>query len=611
MTTRVSNDLIGGPAGPDGSSLLVTATDSTTARTLGDHFADAVNVKDFGAVGDGVTDDTVAIELAISSGRTVLIPDGYDCLINPITIDIDNTDIRISRSASISINVVSENSGITITGSYVSITGGTIKASTENVYFTNYLVYANDAFAVTISGVRIYYPQKSSYVGDGFNIPYNKGVLGLRAPNSIIENCVIYNGEGAGIYNYRENNTIQGNRVFNNILGIALAYGNSVGFGDNVIVDANHIYDNNACLDYSGADGILSWRDTRGHSIVNNIISGSGEHGTYIQSRDNSVVGNTVFGNRDSGIKCGGGKGSVISSNVCYDNGVGADNGDGSELYVQSPFGNMTINGNSCSNNVTGTGSFGIRVVWLEDKADPSSEDNVVVSNNVVSGTFVNGDMRLSGNGNFTVTGNKCVGQLSISQSTTSQPTMDYVNVSNNNVDVLYIDKISNCLVTSNYMNDLELSSSGQKTIIKDNIMRGQTSRLNMNDWDEISGNRITFTGSDSLLLQGSNAASCSYKRVINNVFDTNQPIIDFTSEGVSGDHITLQNNEFSVNSTNSLLIAGWCKYCLITGNRSPIPGTVTNLRNGTDTGYNIVTNNIGDNFSVGTTDIKENNIEF
>ena len=51
--TRVIPGMVSGFDG-----LTVTATGGTTARTLAARFADVVNVKDWGAVGDGTTDDT-------------------------------------------------------------------------------------------------------------------------------------------------------------------------------------------------------------------------------------------------------------------------------------------------------------------------------------------------------------------------------------------------------------------------------------------------------------------------------------------------------------------------------------------------------------------------
>ena len=54
------------------SGAVVTATGSTTARTLADRFADTVNLKDCGAVGDNSTDDSAALAACVGIVNTKL-----------------------------------------------------------------------------------------------------------------------------------------------------------------------------------------------------------------------------------------------------------------------------------------------------------------------------------------------------------------------------------------------------------------------------------------------------------------------------------------------------------------------------------------------------------
>jgi hypothetical protein len=80
------------------NSSSVTATGSTTARTLANRFADVVNVKDFGAVGDGVADDTAAIQAAINftasrNGGYINIPSGVYKISNTLSITTSNIKI--------------------------------------------------------------------------------------------------------------------------------------------------------------------------------------------------------------------------------------------------------------------------------------------------------------------------------------------------------------------------------------------------------------------------------------------------------------------------------------------------------------------------------------
>jgi hypothetical protein len=70
------------------SSGTAIATGSTTARSLANRFADVVNVKDFGAVGDG-TDATTAFNLAATvanNQKSIFVPSGTYLISSAITV---------------------------------------------------------------------------------------------------------------------------------------------------------------------------------------------------------------------------------------------------------------------------------------------------------------------------------------------------------------------------------------------------------------------------------------------------------------------------------------------------------------------------------------------
>jgi hypothetical protein len=74
------------------------ATGTTFARNLVTREADVANVLDFGAVGDGVADDTAAIQAAIDAATNIYFPSGTYLVSESITITTSNTHIDLGNA---------------------------------------------------------------------------------------------------------------------------------------------------------------------------------------------------------------------------------------------------------------------------------------------------------------------------------------------------------------------------------------------------------------------------------------------------------------------------------------------------------------------------------
>lgn len=118
---------------------------------------ETASVKQFGAIGDNVNDDTAAFQKALHSARTVIVPEGTYQL---------NSQVNFIRSGQ---RIIGAN-------------GATIACNSNEAVF-----YAENLSAITVNGL--------SFIGTGGEMPQStKAILDLRACNNvIIDNCRFMN----------------------------------------------------------------------------------------------------------------------------------------------------------------------------------------------------------------------------------------------------------------------------------------------------------------------------------------------------------------------------------------------------------------------------------
>lgn len=345
---------------------------NSISRTLSEKLGDAISVKDYGAIGDGVTDDTSAIQMAItsSSGKVLVFP--------PAIYSISGVGITLP-------------SNISIVGF-----GAILKVSAVP---TADLIYAASKINITIDGLTIDADDK--VVGS------NIGMLAFQLCSNInITNCQFLKMDRfAIVFNGGSNVLIDNNLITKTTASAnqnqSILVSNSAGVATNFRITHNTLVNSgiNVALEYSeiSHNTISNWKfgagitteqspNCRFLTISNNQChggSGIDINGYRCGGLENwapysTITGNIFNSNSGAGIDQGGAR-SVITGNICFNNGT---SGGGSGIVAR--YGTASYNavesvysGNRCFDTA---GAAGTQEYGYQEQS--ASLSGIVVSGN-------------------------------------------------------------------------------------------------------------------------------------------------------------------------------------------------------------------------------------
>jgi hypothetical protein len=368
---------------------------AAVARTLANRFADMVNVKDFGAVGDGVADDTAAIQAAVNAvsanpiGGTLYFSDG----------------IYITQEITVGSNIIIEGNGTTLKGktgqNYIfRLTG------LENITIQNFIFDCVGLSIVNPNPIDSGLPSSAIYVRVGSGLFNNIKILNNRFINIPMTaqqyhaigfnnvNCVVSNNFsdqcGGDVFNFNGGiNIVTNNQIRNGGDG-GVAFNN----GARGIISDNYIYKCNLGVG-CGPEGFTTDTSYNNTLQIDSNTIDSCDWGVNLgwfgfagrEGPENfSVTNNSFYNCKSHAIRYDGrtsawNPNGVISNNVVYRTGSpnydGTSNASTIDIIIAN-CGSMVISNNALYLPYSSTGTrTGIGVY---------TSSNVVCSGNKIDG---------------------------------------------------------------------------------------------------------------------------------------------------------------------------------------------------------------------------------
>ncbi len=370
---------IGGVAGLPGGALTATASGATTTRTVAALAGNAVSIEDFGAVGDGKTDDSAALLAALASGGpvrlgpktyaiagecdlagascTLLGVPGLTILMRPAQSKLGNapsaTWISIAATTVFIDGIIFDaNSSITTDTFNVAVQSGCTKSLFSRCLFRNAQGPNNGSGLSYIASD----PAITQHDVDNCEFTANavEGLFVQAVDALSITNCRAHDNGSNGIRVDSQDPSfklkirslhIVGNTCWNNSCGIivgnfnatntsTITYGNANPDVLGAVIAANNCFTNRGYGIYISGRNIL----VSGNLCTNNSSITASGAGILCDTGYCKVSGNMISGASAFGIDCGGSIYTEVSNN--YINGalIGLNIGGGQNCMARDNF---------------------------------------------------------------------------------------------------------------------------------------------------------------------------------------------------------------------------------------------------------------------------------